>query len=861
MVPLVDDLAGESTLLDMAASRTGDYQDALRRVGLSTTQRTIWAHVGKAEGEYGWKLHLSATQTTAMSLLERVLPILMQCNIAFKVARDQDLLGMLNEGALGATQIGKFMTIYPTQNAAEINALAWELIAITQELRGPKIQTDVHLGGVVYARYGSFNPAMKRDRLGLYAPVDETGKGDYTVPFVPPEGVTNPFEAFIKLRTPAPKSVRPIGPGYLITGLVQAHPKGSVFSAIDLRTQESVRRVVLKEGRPYCLSDKHGREMWYRLQNQARAHNALKHTGVVPSAGEPFEYHGSLYVPVDYIAGRDLGNRPAVPFCALNTEGKARLIAELLEVIKAIRLIHDAGYVHRDLSMRNIRVTPEGRVVLLDLEISHCVADSGTPPLSQGTPGFVSPQQLASAPASFADDLFGFGSVVICLMTGLDPQRLLYARGQDRTAQIEALSGAPAALCDIAARCVDDDPVARPSARTIEESISKMIANQPREADMGAAVPMPAPLRPVILDGLNWLLRGALKEPHSGMWLSPDLDSGEHASLRLVSNYRLYRSANRGVAGVLYTIAKLNRFGFHVAGAKEQSERAVDWLLEHAETPDDQMPGLHFGEAGVAVAIAQTLAAGLIEPGLWLQPYMEEALTGPLDWPDLTHGAAGQGMAAIICAQLLGIPNLLSFADRCANYLLDAQNSDGSWRLPDGVKAMSGSIYTGFAHGVAGIVSFLAAHARQTNSQDARAAAERGGQWLLETARAGPLGLSLWWPLTPESEEAWAWWCHGAPGISLAFLALYELTGQEKYSAAVRACLRGHPEEVRYPNMSQCHGLSGLGEIWLEAYRVLHEEEGYAEPTPLAPCSPNWPVATKRALRGSSKIPTSRLLI
>jgi len=36
---------------------------------LPTTVRSVWAHVGMAEGEHGWKLHLSATETTAFASL------------------------------------------------------------------------------------------------------------------------------------------------------------------------------------------------------------------------------------------------------------------------------------------------------------------------------------------------------------------------------------------------------------------------------------------------------------------------------------------------------------------------------------------------------------------------------------------------------------------------------------------------------------------------------------------------------------------------------------------------------------------------------------------------------------------------
>src|SRR5512144_158009 len=101
----VDDRAHAPQALEAGTPRTGEYQDALVRAGLSTTQRSVWALVGRATAGHGWKLHLSATQTTAIPLLDAVVPILGRRDVAFKVARDPELLGMLNEGAFGATQV------------------------------------------------------------------------------------------------------------------------------------------------------------------------------------------------------------------------------------------------------------------------------------------------------------------------------------------------------------------------------------------------------------------------------------------------------------------------------------------------------------------------------------------------------------------------------------------------------------------------------------------------------------------------------------------------------------------------------------------------------------------------------------
>ena len=156
----------------------------------------MWASVGEAAGEYGWKLHLSSVQRDAPRLLRAAAPVLHRHAVPFKVAADSQVLGLLNEGALGATQVGKFATVYPSTPDA-CSALADDLVAATDglDLAGPRVVTDLHVGGVVYARYGMHNPVMIRDRLGMFRGHRRGRHRRYTVPFVPPEGVEDPFTA------------------------------------------------------------------------------------------------------------------------------------------------------------------------------------------------------------------------------------------------------------------------------------------------------------------------------------------------------------------------------------------------------------------------------------------------------------------------------------------------------------------------------------------------------------------------------------------------------------------------------------------------------------------------------------------
>jgi lantibiotic modifying enzyme len=207
-----------------------------------------------------------------------------------------------------------------------------------------------------------------------------------------------------------------------------------------------------------------------------------------------------------------------------------------------------------------------------------------------------------------------------------------------------------------------------------------------------------------------------------------------------------------------------------------------------------------------------------------LRTHLASALAGRLDWPDFTHGAAGQGFAALACARRLGVPQLAAGAAACAAYLVRTQSPEGAWTLPEGVVGASSERFTGFAHGAAGMMGFLGSYAALAGDAAADAAWRRAEAWLVSRARRGR-GRRWQWPRSDSYPAPSNWWCHGAPGIALGWLCVAQAQGT---AAIAEDCLRGaldaSPPRLRSENLGQCHGLAGVGEVYLEASRVLREE-------------------------------------
>lgn len=102
----------------------------------------------------------------------------------------------------------------------------------------------------------------------------------------------------------------------------------------------------------------------------------------------------------------------------------ARLRAALTQLANALFVLHRAGIVHRDLKPSNVKVTPSGRVVLMDFGIvAELRPQDGTnlDNTLSGTPMYMAPEQLSGGQPSPAADWYAFGVVMYLALTGHSP--------------------------------------------------------------------------------------------------------------------------------------------------------------------------------------------------------------------------------------------------------------------------------------------------------------------------------------------------------------------------------------------------------------------------------------------------------
>jgi hypothetical protein len=152
-----------------------------------------------------------------------------------------------------------------------------------------------------------------------------------------------------------------------------------------------------------------GDEHWVRrFTREARAAAGVAHHGVV----SVFDYgveDGRPFLVMEYVAGGDLAKRLKDPSAA--PLDAAAVSHELLD---ALRAVHGAGILHRDVKPANVLLDEHGHVRLTDFGIAQHV-DATT--LTQtgmvvGTLRYLAPEVAAGEKATASSDLYSAGMVI-----------------------------------------------------------------------------------------------------------------------------------------------------------------------------------------------------------------------------------------------------------------------------------------------------------------------------------------------------------------------------------------------------------------------------------------------------------------
>ncbi len=160
------------------------------------------------------------------------------------------------------------------------------------------------------------------------------------------------------------------------------------------------------DGRPIVRKRALSEEKRAQLVNEANVLRHIRHPGVVQFID--MDTRGLTLERIDGIELRDLYARRPLPFHV------AQVIAA--DLLRAIQAVHDAGYVHGDISPRNIMITRKGYVKLIDFGLSCAIGAQEETKDVHGTMGYISPEKAKRRPLSASSDLFAVGVILYELL-------------------------------------------------------------------------------------------------------------------------------------------------------------------------------------------------------------------------------------------------------------------------------------------------------------------------------------------------------------------------------------------------------------------------------------------------------------
>ncbi len=230
----------------------------------------------------------------------------------------------------------------------------------------------------------------------------------------------------------------PLKPGfvlrnrYRIESVLGQGGMGAVYKSVDVNLGVTV---AVKEN--LFTTEEFARQ----FRREATILASLRHPNL-PRVTDHFVVEGEgQYLVMDFVQGDDLRQR-------LERNGPVRedeALPWFLDTADALAYLHTRTppVLHRDVKPGNIKITPEGRAVLVDFGLAKVVEeDSATTTGAKAmTPGFSPPEQYGSGRTDARTDIYSLGATLYAALTAAIPEdsleRAMGPRRVDPRAQAE----------------------------------------------------------------------------------------------------------------------------------------------------------------------------------------------------------------------------------------------------------------------------------------------------------------------------------------------------------------------------------------------------------------------------------------
>jgi serine/threonine-protein kinase len=247
-----------------------------------------------------------------------------------------------------------------------------------------------------------------------------------------------------------------LGGRYRIVGLIGRGGMGEVYRATDLMLGQSVALKFLIAGGNHTLLE--------RFQSEVRVARQISHPNVcrVHDIGE---MEGLPFISMEFVDGEDLAGL----ITRIGRLSMDRAIEAAHEICLGLAAAHRKGIIHRDLKPQNIMMNRQGDIVIMDFGLAAIAKRLSGLEGRNGTPAYMSPEQLGGAEVTAKSDIYALGLVLYEVFTGRRPflaenmtQLLQQQEAADYAPMVSIVPGLDPAIEETVRLCLNPDPTRRP---------------------------------------------------------------------------------------------------------------------------------------------------------------------------------------------------------------------------------------------------------------------------------------------------------------------------------------------------------------------------------------------------------------
>lgn len=201
---------------------------------------------------------------------------------------------------------------------------------------------------------------------------------------------------------------------YRLDGIIGYGGMAVVYKATDLSVNNQVVAIKMLKEDSAC-----DEIVVKRFKNECRAESMLTHRNIV--SVHEVNIKGDLkYMVMEYVQGITLKNYLTSNNGPLEL---TEIISYVVQVLRALRVAHKEGIIHRDIKPQNVMVLGDGRVKVMDFGIAK-LPNAETVTVTDkavGTVYYMSPEQASGKDLDPRSDIYSLGAMMYELATGEMP--------------------------------------------------------------------------------------------------------------------------------------------------------------------------------------------------------------------------------------------------------------------------------------------------------------------------------------------------------------------------------------------------------------------------------------------------------